>query len=182
MERLAYWLSSLVRSVDRTIGVLAGLLMAGILCIVLLAVFFRYVLNASLYWAEEAARYLSVWMLFLSVGIAYRLGEHVRVTAFLDWLPYRTRQRLQVAANVTELGLALILTWYGWVLAVNNLRRGQLSPALQIPIGWIYMAIPVGLGLASLYILEDLLTNLVTLRRGQPAGRGLPMHEPTSRA
>ena len=49
--------------------------MAILLAIMVLQVFFRYGLNASLIWAEEICRYLLIWASFLACGIAYARGE-----------------------------------------------------------------------------------------------------------
>jgi hypothetical protein len=40
--------------------------------VVAVQVFFRYVLNQSLFWSEELARYLLVWLSFLGASVAYR--------------------------------------------------------------------------------------------------------------
>jgi TRAP-type C4-dicarboxylate transport system permease small subunit len=156
-------------ALDWAVRGLVGLLMACILAVVLLAVFFRYVLNASLFWGEEVARYLTVWVIFLSVSVAYRAGGHVRVSALVERLPPRARRRFQLLAAVAETALAALVAWYGWVLATNNLQRGQLSPALQIPIGWVYMAVPAGLGLTLMHALEQLLLLLTGVA---PRGAG----------
>ena len=53
-----------------------GILMIGV---VAAQVFFRYVLNHSLFWSEELARYILVWLTFLGASVAYRRGVHPRV-------------------------------------------------------------------------------------------------------
>jgi TRAP-type C4-dicarboxylate transport system permease small subunit len=171
MQQGAWWFAVFVEKVDRIVRGLIVALMAAILSVTLLGVFFRYVLNASLFWGEEVARYLSVWMIFLSVSVAYRTEEHVRITALIEWLPIRFRRYLWMVATIFELLLALVLTWYGWLLASNNLRRGQLSPALQLPIGWVYMAIPVGFGLTGVCLVVRLVGLLVDFQGGGRIGK-----------
>src|SRR5262245_26896062 len=53
----------------------AGSSMLAIVVIMIVQVFCRYVLNASLIWAEELCRYILVWQSFLLIGIAYLQGE-----------------------------------------------------------------------------------------------------------
>lgn len=174
--RYADGLEKVTATVDGAVRGLVGFLMAAILSVVLLAVFFRYVLNASLFWGEEAARYLTVWVIFLSTSVAYRAGGHVRISTFLVQLSARARWRVQLLATVTEVVLMALLAWYGWVLASNNLQRGQLSPALQIPIGWVYLAVPVGLALTLLHALVRAVHLVAdgTAADGRPAVRPLP--------
>ncbi|MDR7482792.1 MAG: TRAP transporter small permease [Armatimonadota bacterium] len=170
--------------IDRVVRFLIGLLMAGILIVVLLAVFFRYVLNAALFWGEEVARYLTVWVIFLSMSVAYGSGAHVRVTALLDRVHPRARRRADLVAAVLEVALLGLLTWYGVVLAANNLQRGQRSPALQIPIGWVYLAVPAGAGLSLLHAVARVGALLgrwsqpMTAEQGSAAGLGDPLRAP----
>ena len=49
-------------------------LIALMMIVILIQVFFRYVLNNSLVWPEETARFLMVWMTFIAAPIAYRMG------------------------------------------------------------------------------------------------------------
>jgi len=174
--RYADGLGRVAAAIDWAVRGIVGLLMASVLAVVLLAVFFRYVLNASLFWGEEAARYLTVWVIFLTVGVAYRTGGHVRISALVVQLPPRARRWFQLLAAVTEVVLMALLVWYGWVLASNNLQRGQLSPALQIPIGWVYLAVPVGLGLALLHALVQAVYLLVdgAAADGRARARAVP--------
>lgn len=79
---LPEWLRPLgrfVRALDRGLGrvdrYLLGaccVIFASIVVVVLTAVFFRYVLNSSLMWGEELARYLSIWLVFLGLSCAHR--------------------------------------------------------------------------------------------------------------
>ncbi|MEJ2134846.1 MAG: TRAP transporter small permease subunit [Desulfofustis sp.] len=41
---------------------------------ILLQVFFRYVMNAPLYWSEEIARYAFVWLVFIGAAIAPKMS------------------------------------------------------------------------------------------------------------
>ena len=50
-----------------------------IVTIVLAAVFFRYVINHSLPWSDEAARYLFVWLTLLGSSAVLRERAHIRV-------------------------------------------------------------------------------------------------------
>ncbi|MDO5623051.1 MAG: TRAP transporter small permease subunit, partial [Paracoccus sp. (in: a-proteobacteria)] len=45
---------------------------------------------------------------------------------------------------------AAVLIWYGWRLSANTLRMGQASPAMRLPVGYIYMVIPAAGGMMAL--------------------------------
>ena len=107
-----------------------------------LQVFSRYVLNSSFSWTEELARYTFVWMNML--GASYVLkNESNAVVDFLGNLlkgKARVTQKLYV---FTMIGLAAsIFIFQGFKMAKVGMYRP--SAALGVPMGWIYMSIPVG--------------------------------------
>ena len=55
--------------------------------IVFLQFFTRYVLNNSLSWTEEIARYLLMWITFIGAAVAMRRGTHIAVEVALLFLP-----------------------------------------------------------------------------------------------
>ncbi len=63
------------------------LLLAGIVALTLVMaaqVFCRYVVNYSLVWSEELARYLTIWLAFLGVSLGVRADSHFGITVVLD--------------------------------------------------------------------------------------------------
>ncbi|MCD8363556.1 MAG: TRAP transporter small permease [Lachnospiraceae bacterium] len=120
----------------------SALLFGIALAIAFVAVIFRYVFNNSLYWSEEIVRYLFIWMFFFAVGDATRTGSHVA----LDLLPGRlhgtAKKILDLLIEVLSLVFDVVLIYYGAKLASINMT--QYSPALRIPYGIIYAAIPFG--------------------------------------
>jgi C4-dicarboxylate transporter DctQ subunit len=118
------------------------LLLAVMVVTTFLQVFFRYVIFHSLPWSEELSRYALVWLTFIGASCGIKRGIHVAVEALTQALPPRARRLLcqLTCLLITFLGAVLII--YGLKLALVNL--GQLSPSLHIPIGIIYLALPVG--------------------------------------
>jgi len=101
-------------------------------------------------WVDEGARYIMVWMVFLSLGLALAEGRQIAMTSFLE----RMRPDLQLwigrAIDLTGLALALFVAWYGFEMAQNVARTGQFSPTLRIPAAIIYYALPAGFLLLAL--------------------------------
>jgi len=121
-------------------------------------VVFRYGLGASLIWAEEVARYALVWSTMFGAAVAYRQGGHVAITDLTARLPERLSRQVGRAVHLLVFGFAALVAWQGWALALRTFARHQLSPALQIDIAWIYLALPVGGVLVMLAALEALWT------------------------
>ena len=55
--------------------------------IIVLQVFFRYVLNNSLSWSEELARYLFIWMIYIGISYGVKLDKHICVDAVYTFMP-----------------------------------------------------------------------------------------------
>ena len=65
----------------------AMFLVITVAAIVTAGVFFRYVLNDSLSWSEELAKYAMLWLVFLGAPIALRLGVHPNIEIIISRFP-----------------------------------------------------------------------------------------------
>lgn len=114
---------------------------AAMVGVVAAQVFFRYILNQSLFWSEELARYILVWLTFLGATVAYRRGVHPRIDLFGSRLGPLAARTLRIAAHL------LAMAFFG-LLVVNGARfahfvRLQITPALQLPMWIVLVVLPV---------------------------------------
>ena len=126
-------------------------LLASYFVLVLLQVFFRYVLNESLFWAEEVVRGAMLWGVMLSSALVAAARGHIRVEVLELMLPPRGRRVVIWMANVLTLAFSLILLWAG----IQFVERTwfQQSPVLDLPKWTVYLAIPIGAALESLLMM-----------------------------
>jgi TRAP-type C4-dicarboxylate transport system permease small subunit len=115
----------------------------------------------TFYWAGEAARYLNFWITCLGIGIALQLGAHFSLTMFVDALPDRLRRTVAMICQIGALILAGVLIIYGIEMVTWNL--GQRSAALEVPMAYIYVGVPICGGL----ILIHALISIWRIVRGQ---------------
>ncbi|MGB6008663.1 TRAP transporter small permease [Castellaniella sp.] len=124
--------------------------------VAIIQVIARYVFNNSLYWSEETVLYALIMMSFLTCSMGVRYAAHICVEVLPLMVGPRMARVLQYLANVLGLMFAGVLVYYGARLAINTLNMNQLSPAMRIPVGYVYMVIPVSgacMGLRYLWIL-----------------------------
>lgn len=120
-------------------------ILGSLLVIVAAQVFFRYVLNASLTWSEEIARYLLIWLTFVGATVGIRRHAHIAVDIAVRALPAPARRVAALAALGCTAALLMILLAAGnQVVATIG---GQAAPATQLPMRVPYLAIPVGAAL-----------------------------------
>lgn len=108
---------------------------------VILQVFSRYVLNHSLFWSEELARYLLVWLTFIGATVAYHRSMHPGVDVIFKRLERKNRQRIKRLVHLVSLIFFLVMIWYGCTFAY--FIRVQTSPALALPKWLIFSIIPI---------------------------------------
>ena len=120
--------------------------------VTLAQVIFRYVISAPLPWSEELARYCFVWIVFLGGAVGLSRGIHLGVDLFVNLLPERFQVGIEILSNVLIACFAasVVLASYP-VIDMNMLQR---SPALGVQMSWIYIAIPISMGLIFLICLE----------------------------
>ncbi|OQY52256.1 MAG: C4-dicarboxylate ABC transporter permease [Desulfobacteraceae bacterium 4572_88] len=109
--------------------------------VVAVQVFFRYALNHSLFWSEELARYLLVWLTFLGASVAYHRKVHPGVDILYARMPALLRRLSSIAVHLVSMGLFGVMVFYGCQFAY--FVRLQISPALYLPKWIVFSIIPV---------------------------------------
>ena len=134
---------------------------------VALQVICRYLLGAALTWSEEFSRYGLVWITFLGGGIAVKRGAHMGVEALVNALSPKTRKIVQLFTLLSVVGFLVIATLKGFQLALFNMN--QHSPAMGVPMGAVYLAIPIGCLIMLVHASEEL---MVLFRLSSPKDPG----------
>lgn len=121
----------------------------------------RYGFNDSFPWAEEMTRYAIVWMVFVGGSVAARKGAHIGVDVLARLLGERpVRKVLIVGVDLLCVAFSLFLVIFGWELVAQAKQFGQMTPALQIPLWTVQLAIPVGGALMGLRFFQRVLGEL----------------------
>jgi len=124
-------------------------LMTAMSSILVINVFCRYLLNFSLTWSSELARYFMIWAAFLGAVILVNTGEHIGVDILERSLKGLLRKILQLLIILGSSIFFLILVYYGILLV--KLTTGQVSATLRfLPMNVVYSIIPFS-GLLMLF-------------------------------
>ena len=134
LERLSLSLNSWVEYLLFGLGLTMTLVVA-------VQVFFRYVLNQSLFWSEELARFLLVWLSFLGASVAYRRKAHPGVDVLSSRMPDSLRKMFAVIVHSVSLIFFFVMILYGCRFAY--FVRLQISPALYVPKWIIFSIVPL---------------------------------------
>ncbi|HSB71642.1 MAG TPA: TRAP transporter small permease [Candidatus Methylomirabilis sp.] len=158
-------LSAAERAIQSVVRWVVIVLMLVMTLTVSMQIVFRYVFNVPLGWSEEMARFAFVWVSFFGASALMRVREHINVTIFVERFPPRLQAVAGFIANLCALVCIYFFLVGGIALATNEWR--QLAPSTEIPMGWVYLVIPISTGLMAIWIVIQ--TIQAALRLG---GRG----------
>lgn len=126
-------------------------LLLAMVIIIFCNVVLRYSTGDSIIWAEEVARHMMIWVAFLGAGLALRFGGHVAIDNLHRAVSTRTARVLRTLVVV---GLSLFFIFMTVASSDYVWRtRFQSTAATDIPISFIYAAMPVGFVLMLVHLL-----------------------------
>ncbi len=139
------------KSIDAFLGTLVMVIMGILVINVLWQVASRFLVGRPSSFTDELAGYLLVWVGLL--GAAYVTGqkEHLAIDLISQKMNEKNQRRLQILINMLIIAFAFVVLIIGGSnLVYITFYLGQISSALQIPIGYVYLVLPVS-GLFIIY-------------------------------
>lgn len=162
-------LDYIVRNIEEII-VATGMAVASV--VLFINVVLRFGFNSGWEWAEEVARYSIVWIVFVGGSICARKGMHLAVDAMALRLSQTGQQYLRMFVNVLCILFCIYLVIYGYGMAELARETEQITAALEIPIFYVYLAIPVGGALMAIRFVQDFYLALKGEQRERVAEAG----------
>jgi len=146
------------KKVDQILGKTLALIMGIMVINVLWQVFTRFVLGNPSSFTDELARYLMIWVGVL--GAAYISGRRMHVAIHL--LPTKLNKegqtKLKIIINCIIIAFCFFAFIFGGLrLVYITFILDQYSPALQIPLAFVYTIIPISGLLIIFYKLSDII-------------------------
>ncbi|NPV23118.1 TRAP transporter large permease subunit [Bradyrhizobium aeschynomenes] len=145
------WLDRLEALLGLLVEIPAALLVVAEIVILFAGVVARYVLHQPLIWSDELASILFLWLAMLGAAVAFRRGEHMRMTAMVARASPSLRAYLDLIATSAALAFLVMIAWPSWEYAYEE--SYITTPALQISNICRAAALPVGIGLMALFAL-----------------------------
>jgi len=134
-------LKVLNKRIADTALVTSGILVAVITIVVAAGVFWRYVLNDSLSWTEEVARYLLIWLAAVGSIVAMHRRQHVAIDIIPDMFKGISGRVIRLLIATVIILTCSVMTYFGWILAWN--AWGQTASSFYLPLFFTTAAIPV---------------------------------------
>lgn len=119
--------------------------------------------KSSMAWSEEIVELTMAWMILTMSTLLFRSGEHFRVELlekkYCDRPFMKVVHLLITLVNLTFIGMLL---FYGIKFM---LPKTQFSPILKINHRFYYAGIPVNAALILLYLIRDLVRDILAFRK-----------------
>ncbi len=137
-------IANVKKILDKSLEILVMIVMAVLVVDVLWQVFTRKVLGDPSKWTEELAIFLLIWVSLLGAAVALGRGAHLGIDYFVGKLSDKDKLCTEIftflCISVFSLYVMLI---GGYILVSETFTLEQVSPALNIPMGYVYLAVPI---------------------------------------
>ncbi|GHS99235.1 hypothetical protein AGMMS50276_22490 [Synergistales bacterium] len=126
--------------IEEYIGVLALFIMLFLMTYQVVA---RFVFNTGNTWSEELSRYLYIWFTLITVSLAVLNNAHIKIEAAMAVFPKRWRPGLVTVGFIILIIYCLFIVGFGITMVRRNIRMGNVSLGLQLPMYIVYAVVPI---------------------------------------
>lgn len=145
-------------AINRALEVVAMVLLAILCAVTFLGVLDRYIIQSGIGWTEELARFLLIWISLLAATMGVYRSAHFRISFLVDLLPAPPRRAIALTMHVVDIGVLGVVFVQG--ARVTEIMRIQTSPAMDLPMSWIYLSLPVAAGIMILFLIVQVVDML----------------------
>lgn len=150
----------LVKLLEITVMLVIGFLVIDVLW----GVFSRYVLHNQSPWTEELATMLLIWVSLLAAAIGFIRRSHLGVDYFVNKMSLKNQVIGEIMVYMLIAFFASFVMIYGGTrLVALTLKLGQVSPAMQLKMGYVYMAVPISGFFILVFSIETIIKNVFNL-------------------
>ncbi|WP_221930842.1 TRAP transporter small permease [Telmatospirillum sp. J64-1] len=143
------WIRS--RTIEEWLG---ALLMTVVVALLGWQVGLRFIMNQSLSWLEEVARFAFVWAVYFGFIIAAEKDRHIRVSLHIGLMPPFWQKVMLTLADLVWLVFNGVVVWYGAEFVASMFDFPFISQTTGINLAWVQMIVPLGFALMSVRIIQ----------------------------
>ena len=106
-------------------------------------VFCRYVLNDSLTWAEEAMRFICIWLVFIGSSLTIRIDGHVSIDVLQSFLK-NTKVKFMLYIITRIVAASFLIVLLPASIELVQKMGNAYSSAVGVPYSIVYLSFPIG--------------------------------------
>jgi len=163
MSKVVEFFNLLSQKTDWLVTRLVFVIIAGLVVVTTSQVAFR-VFFTALSWSEELSRYLLVWGTFFGATMAHKRGNHIALTFFIEAFGKKIKSMFNILMNILSMVFFSYVIYYGSQMI--KMQVFQISPALSLPMNYVYYCIPISLTIMIIHSLAAITKEFVIFRDG----------------
>lgn len=129
---------------QKTINIFLGLILASFMTIIFIQTLGRNFFGYSIWWGEEIARYLFIWLIMLGVNVSIMKRNMLRLEILDAILPRKAQEVINLIVDIISL-IAIAALFYSSILYIGDLGPNQIAPTLKIQMRYIVLCLPIGM-------------------------------------
>lgn len=139
---------------DKALEYCTVICFTGMILVVSVQVFSRFLLPQAPHWTEEASRILFIYTGSFAAGLAVKRQAYVAVDTFVNLLPPRKQLILNCGTQLMVTAFMFLTAW----LSTTFVKIGatQMSSSLRIPMNYVFASIFVMTFFIGIYSLIDI--------------------------
>lgn len=119
----------------------------------------RYILKSPPIWTEELARFILIWLSFISAAYTIKVRQTISVEILHNFLEEKKNKTIlfyyKIITTLLMISFSLILIKYGFEFAITI--SSNISPGLGLKMTYIYLSLPIASILIVFYLVKDLI-------------------------
>ncbi len=119
-------------------------------------------------WTEESIRFLFVWASCVGAAIGVKEHIHIGIDVLVNLLPKLGRKVVAIIVQLILCCFDVFLLRAGSMIVQKTMN--QPSPAMRLPMGYVYLAIPVLGGLGLFYSIREIVKIVMDIKKEKAAG------------
>ncbi|WP_447893654.1 MULTISPECIES: TRAP transporter small permease [unclassified Vreelandella] len=157
-------INTINRGLCKLITVLTSVMLAVMVLVALWQVVSRYLLNDPSTFSQEFLRYSLIWITMIGGALAFHTKKHIAVEMVVNRFSAQRQKMIRYLVLVLLILFSTLVMIYGGIWLVS-LTMSQQTVSLGIPMGYIYLSLPI----SGVLILWFCIVELINGSPGTPA-------------
>ena len=122
----------------------SGVVFMSALVVLTINIILRFCFKSAISWAEEFMRYTIIWVTFIGSALCAESNMHVGIDVFVQMTPPLVKKILICFAMACATFFCGYMVEFSFRNTIMLFQTMQRSPIMQVPMGVVYICMPVG--------------------------------------
>ncbi|PHV70003.1 C4-dicarboxylate ABC transporter permease [Sporanaerobium hydrogeniformans] len=151
---------------DKGLGAICAILFVFMTVVGTYQIVTRYVFNSPSTVSEELLTYSFTWMAILAAALVFGIRDHMRMSFFADKFTGKKAIYLSLFSEVLVFIFSAVVLVYGGI-NITRLTLTQVTASLGIPMGYVYMVVPIAGIIILIYNVLNMMDIVGQLNEGR---------------